>query len=212
MIDKHETNKYLKRLHALGYTLAPLGVEFRKDNKPYFCTPKYSNIIGWAGVDGIHFCCIFGYSDAVFAVSPMNAPGEYIHIVAESIGDFISLLLATGDSAALEQAWQWDREQFEAFVRESKANAPHEVIDMVGLKLKLRPMRDPYGYIHNLQQNFDYSKIVPRTDDAEKNASADGGIVHIQRHMEMVRLLIVMVIVGYTSYFMRTMVASNNEF
>ena len=49
MIDKHETNKYLKRLHALGYTLAPLGVEFRKDNKPYFCTPKYSNIIGWAG-------------------------------------------------------------------------------------------------------------------------------------------------------------------
>lgn len=175
MIDKHETNKYLKRLHALGYTLAPLGVEFRKDNKPYFCTPKYSNIIGWAGVDGIHFCCIFGYSDAVFAVSPMNAPGEYIHIVAESIGDFISLLLATGDSAALEQAWQWDREQFEAFVRESKANAPHEVIDMIGLKLKLRPMRDPYGYIHNLQQNFDYSKIVPRTDDAEKNASADGG-------------------------------------
>ncbi len=175
MIDKHETNKYLKRLHALGYTLAPLGVEFRKDNAPYFCTPKYSNIIGWAGVDGIHFCCIFGYSDAVFAVSPMNAPGEYIHIVAESIGDFISLLLATGDSAALEQAWQWDREQFEAFVRESKANAPHEVIDMVGLKLKLRPMRDPYGYIHNLQQNFDYSKIVPRTDDAEKNASADGG-------------------------------------
>lgn len=175
MIDKHETNKYLKRLHALGYTLAPLGVEFRKDNEPYFCTPKYSNIIGWAGVDGIHFCCIFGYSDAVFAVSPMNAPGEYIHIVAESIGDFISLLLATGDSAALEQAWQWDREQFEAFVRESKANAPHEVIDMVGLKLKLRPMRDPYGYIHNLQQNFDYSKIVPRTDDAKKNASADGG-------------------------------------
>ena len=92
MIDKHETNRYLKRLHALGYSLAPLGVEFRKDNAPYFCTPKYSNIIGWAGVDGIHFCCIFGYSDAVFAVSPMNAPGEYIHIVAASIGDFLSLI------------------------------------------------------------------------------------------------------------------------
>lgn len=182
MIDKHETNKYLKRLHALGYTLAPLGVEFRKDNEPYFCTPKYSNIIGWAGVDGIHFCCIFGYSDAVFAVSPMNAPGEYIHIVAESIGDFISLLLATGDSAALEQAWQWDREQFEAFVRESKANAPHEVIDMVGLKLKLRPMRDPYGYIHDLQQNFDYSKIVPQNDEAGKNASADGGKPPRKKH------------------------------
>ena len=159
MIDKHETNRYLKRLHALGYSLAPLGVEFRQDNEPYFCTPKYSSIIGWA----------------VFAVSPMNAPGEYVHIVAESIGDFISLLLATGDSAALEQAWQWDREQFEAFVRESKANAPREVIDMVGLKLKLRPMRDPYDYIHSLQQNFDYSKIVFRTEEAEKSASADGG-------------------------------------
>ena len=91
MIDKHETNKYLKRLHALGYTLAPLGVEFRKDNEPYFCTPKYSNIIGWAGVDGIHFCCIFGYSDAVFAVSPMNPGRDCVQPIARDMDDFLRL-------------------------------------------------------------------------------------------------------------------------
>ena len=80
------------------------------------------------------------------------------------------------------------------------------------LGVELRRDNDPYGYMHDLQRDFDYSKIALRSDEAEKSASADGGIVHIQIHMEMVRLLIVMVIVGYTSYFMRSMVVSNNEF
>ena len=39
-----------------GLDLAPLGVERREENLPYFCTPKGAAIFGWAGVDGIHYC------------------------------------------------------------------------------------------------------------------------------------------------------------
>ncbi|MEF9971038.1 MAG: hypothetical protein RR731_01860, partial [Oscillospiraceae bacterium] len=49
-------------------SLAPLGVEQNSDYTAYFCTPKGASIIGWAGVDGIHYCFIRGFGDMVFAV------------------------------------------------------------------------------------------------------------------------------------------------
>ena len=35
--------------------LAPLGFEKGAGDETYFCTPKGAKIIGWAGVDGIHY-------------------------------------------------------------------------------------------------------------------------------------------------------------
>ena len=49
--------KFLKS----GLDLVALGVERRADNAPYFCTPKGAIILGWAGVDGVHFCFIRGF-------------------------------------------------------------------------------------------------------------------------------------------------------
>ena len=88
--------------------LSPLSVMRREDNDPYFCTPKGASIFGWAGVDGIHFCFVRGFGETVFAVSPMNGGKDFVHVIARDFSDFLRLLLATGDSAALEQAWQWD--------------------------------------------------------------------------------------------------------
>ena len=45
--------------------LSSVGVEFREDNAPYFCTHKGASIFGWAGVDGIHFCFIRGFGSMV---------------------------------------------------------------------------------------------------------------------------------------------------
>ena len=47
--------------------LAPLGVERGADRAGYFCTPQGASIIGWAGVDGIHYCFIRGFGEMVFA-------------------------------------------------------------------------------------------------------------------------------------------------
>ena len=57
--------------------LSFVGVEFREDNAPYFCTPKGASIFGWAGVDGIHFCFIRGFGCMVFAISPMNSAPRF---------------------------------------------------------------------------------------------------------------------------------------
>ena len=82
-----------------GLDLAPLGVERREENLPYFCTPKGAAIFGWAGVDGIHYCFIRGFGGMVFAVSPMNAAPDCVHPLARDFADFLRLLLACGDAA-----------------------------------------------------------------------------------------------------------------
>ena len=99
--------------------LSPLGV-MRVDApfEPYFCTPKGAAIFGWAGVDGIHYCFIRGFGGMVFAVSPMNAAPDCVHPLARDFADFLRLLLACGDAAALEQAWMWTEAQFEEYLRE----------------------------------------------------------------------------------------------
>ena len=87
-----------------GLDLAPLGVERREENLPYFCTPKGAAIFGWAGVDGIHYCFIRGFGGMVFAVSPMNAAPDCVHPLARDFADFLRLLLACGDAAAASGA------------------------------------------------------------------------------------------------------------
>ena len=52
-----------------------------------------------------------------FAVSPMNAAPDFVHPLAKDFADFLRLLLACGDAAALEQAWMWEKSQFEAFLQ-----------------------------------------------------------------------------------------------
>ena len=43
----------------------------------------------------------------VFAVSSMNAAPDFVHPLAKDFADFLRLLLACGDAAALEQARMW---------------------------------------------------------------------------------------------------------
>ena len=81
--------------------LSALSVAPGEPRSDYFCTPKGAKVIGWAGVDGIHFCTITGFGEMIFSVSPMNTPGDYVHPLAETFEDFLRLLLACGDSAAL---------------------------------------------------------------------------------------------------------------
>ncbi len=45
----------------------------------------------------------------------MNSAPDFVHPLANNFEDFLRLLLACSDSAALEQAWMWDKAQFEAF-------------------------------------------------------------------------------------------------
>lgn len=113
--------------------LASLGIERHNDNAPYFCTPEGASILGWAGIDGIHFCLrpetaynpdtpfcfIHGFGGMVFSVNPMNSPGDYVHPLSKNFTDFLRLILACKDTSAIEQAWMWNQTQFEAFLDEN---------------------------------------------------------------------------------------------
>ncbi len=169
-------DKTFQKFLSLGIDLAPVGIERREDNAPYFCTPKGASIFGWAGVDGIHFCFIRGFGGMVFSVSPMNIPPNYVHPLANDFADFLRLLLACGDEAALEQAWMWEEAQFEDFLRKNPSTQEQkQVLSELSEKLHLTPMDRPWKYIKDLQSAFDYSRIQYTEDfyDIDMNPSAE---------------------------------------
>lgn len=140
--------------------LSPLGIFHRDENSAYFCTPEGANIIGWTGVDGIHYCFIQELGDMVFAVTPMNTPGDYVHPVTKNFADFLRLLLACGDESALEQAYAWTQTEFDAFLQDNPiTEEQQETLDAISRQTGLTPMETPFSYIKNLQAWFDDSKI-----------------------------------------------------
>jgi len=155
--------------------LSSLSVMHQEDNDPYFCTPKGASIFGWAGVAGIPFCFVRGFGETVFAVSPMNGGKDCVHVIARDFSDFLRLLLATGDSAALEQAWQWDEAQFDAFLAENPPTDEQKaVLSQITTVFSLTPMERPWQYLHALQAEFDLSKLKFTEDfyDPEMNPDA----------------------------------------
>ncbi|MGN1026333.1 MAG: hypothetical protein ACI4P4_08000 [Faecousia sp.] len=156
--------------------LTSVGVEKSTDPVTYFCTPNGASIIGCAGVDGIHYCFIRGFGEMVFAVSPMNTAPDFVHPLAENFTDFLRLLLACGDAAVLEQAWMWDKTQFETFLKENPATEQQKkTLSEIAEKMSLTAMEQPWEYIKSLQSSFDYSKITYTEEyyDIDMNPAAE---------------------------------------
>ena len=136
------------------------GLELSGGDCDYFCTPRGFKPVFAAGVDGIHFGFIRSFGEMVFALSPMNLPGDYVHPVARSFGDFMGLLLSCGADAA-EQAHGWDAAEFEAFLSERDEPEPETraAMEKLARELGAEPMERPFEYIKKLQAEFDYARI-----------------------------------------------------
>lgn len=153
-----------QKFKKLDIDFSQLSLEPGDTHGGYYCTPKGANVIGWAGIDGIHCCFVDGFGETVFAVNPANLPGENVHPLASSFEDFLRLILACGLDAA-EQAWMWNRGEFDAFLETVPPDDERQaVLSVLRDKLSLTPMDDPYGYIRALQASFDYSKIPYQAD------------------------------------------------
>ncbi len=154
--------------------LAPLGWGLSDSYTPYFCTPRGAKVLGWAGVDGIHYCTIRGFGDMIFAVSPMNF-GDYVHPIARCFEDVLRLLLSCVDMAALEQCFSWDKEQYKAFLIDCPATPEQQIVlDAIREKTSLMPMADAFSYVKQLQAEFDLSTIpyTPDYYDVDMNPAA----------------------------------------
>jgi hypothetical protein len=150
-----------ERYLELGIDGSLVGLGKGKKEASYFCEPIGAEIIGWAGVDGVHYCFVEGFGEMVFAVTPsMSTAGRYVHPLAEDFESFLRLLLACGHAAALDQACGWAQPQFDAFLRE---NPPTEgqsaALGIISYSLGLSPMENPFAYVKELQAKFDYSLI-----------------------------------------------------
>lgn len=153
---KKTYQEFLKR----SIDISPLGIKKGTNGKTYFCTPQGASVIGWEEVDGIHYCFIRGFGEMVFAVNPSNAASDCVHPLASDFNDFLRLLLACGNVAALEQAWLWNRIQFETYLSENPPTDEQEaILSGISGKMSLTAMEDPFSYIKELQESFDYSKI-----------------------------------------------------
>lgn len=177
-----------QRYSRLPIPFSALGLERGSEKSSYFCTPRGARVIGWAGVDGIHFCFVPGYGEAVFAVNPMAAE-DHVQIVARSFADFLSLVLACGGSAAIEQARDWTREKFDAFVEKDPAYRPRQdALDAIA-GLGVTAMADPYGYLEALRGQTDVSTLQVKEASALPEAGKPfpvdwGGSIHgsLRRH------------------------------
>ena len=81
----------LKQFLELGLDCSPIGLGPGPSQGGYFCTPKGMTVLGWEGVDGIHYGRIRGYGDMVFAVNPMPAGEQHVRPLAGSFRDFLPL-------------------------------------------------------------------------------------------------------------------------
>lgn len=142
------------------FDLAAFGLDRCCNDYTYFCTPVGADIFAAPGVDGIHYCMIEGFGELVFAISPSNGVGEFVHPVARNFDDFLRLLLVCDGDAAIEQCWQWSQEQFDKFMGEQEVfpatkQAAERLMEQTGLE----PMELPYKYIRDLQKSFNYKSI-----------------------------------------------------
>jgi len=162
-----------ERFQQLDIDFEAIGLMQSREPITYFCTPAGAEILGWAGVDGIHYCRIKTFGETVFAISPSNLVGEHMHPIARDFGELLSLLLACGSMDAIEQAWCMNRERFDAYLAENPpAKSATAAFETIQRELSIIPAKDPYQQIRSLQNRFDYSRI-PFTEEYYETIGED---------------------------------------
>ena len=163
-----------QKFRKLNIRHSAIGLEQSDTHVTYYCTPRAAEIIGWAGVDGIHYCTIPEFGEMIFAVSPMNF-GDCVHPIARSFRDLLCLLLSCVDVGALEQCCAWDEERFKAFLLDCPATEEQRnVLDTLQREFGLEPIDDAFAYVKKLQSEFDLSQIPYPEEyyDPDMNAAA----------------------------------------
>lgn len=160
--------KIYQKFKELNIDTKPLGFVPNESKKPYFCIPKGAKIIGWTGVNDIHFCFIHSFGEMVFALNPMNTPGDCVQPLANSFSDFLCLLSTCGNTTALEQVHSCDEVTFNTFLAKNPINKEQlTVINAIHDKLQLEPMKQLFAYLKQLHTEFDFSKDQNMQIEAE---------------------------------------------
>ncbi len=161
-------NNIFLQFRCLSFPKHAIGLEWSDADVPYFCTPIGAEVIGWSGVDGIHFCFISSVStDMVFAVSPMPCGKHHVEPIAHSFRDFLSLVLFCNDAGPLEQICYTDEAQFLSLLESEKEAVNPErdaALKILRSEFGVESHSNAYQYVKGLQADFDYS-IIPFSEE-----------------------------------------------
>ena len=149
-----------ERYEEMGINGGPICLEREENVTPYFCYPENAKAIGFE--ECIMYCFIEGYDEMVFAANPESCADIFVYPLAKNFEDFLGLILACGSVNPVEQIIWMDREQFEQDLLEeyaSQTEKQKDILRRIEKELGVSAMEDPYGYVKELQSNFDSSGI-----------------------------------------------------
>ncbi len=148
------------RFKRLKIDFEQIGMNKGPERGSYYCTPIGAKVIGWAGVDGIHYCLIKGFGEMVFMVDPSHYGGKQVQPLARNFAEFLRLLLVCGAPVLLEDAGTLTEEAFDSRLEENHPSPEQRaVLDKIRKAFSLMPMEQPFAYIKELQTAFDDSQI-----------------------------------------------------
>lgn len=144
---------------------ASLALVSGEDTSDSVYTPSGSRVLAWTGNSGGHFCQIMGFGDMVFAVDPSAPPGDCVHPVAKTLPDFIRLVHDAKSAELVFRAYQWSRSRFEEKVSQIRPEYKMRSV-LRALENTYHPpvISDTYGYISQIQREFDYSSLPLHPD------------------------------------------------
>lgn len=145
----------------LGLDGACINLEPDNDPAQHFCTPVGLQVIGTEGA--IQYGFIDGFGDMVFAVNPETVCDQFVYPLAANFADFLRLILTCRSTTPVEQIAWMSREQFDAnMAEEMQITVPgrDDTLRAIAEKLALSSMPDPYGYVKQLQSQFNPSGIA----------------------------------------------------
>ncbi len=156
-------------VHAYTYDKG-VGIIFDNDTDTrYFCTPLGAYVFASTGGDGVHFCTIPDvFGDMIFIVEPLPLDDIHVRPAAQNFTDFIRVLLAvrfTGILLDIPLRTETEfREGLQIFREQRETEEHTEKLRHLAAYYGVTPMDDPYTYVRNLQNDFDFSKI-PFSDE-----------------------------------------------
>lgn len=168
--------KLYKKFRDSSLDISPVGLWTGPDRSTSVYTPSGARIVAWTGDDSTHFCQVEGFGGMVFVVDPKAPPGDCIHPVAKSLLDLIGLLTECYHSSLICNAYRWSRTLFQK--RSGTVRPDYKARSVLrALENTYHPPKisDPYGYIIQIQKDFDYGALPLHPDYFEWCPIRPGG-------------------------------------
>lgn len=139
---------------------AGIGLDCSAGSDALICTPLHASIIGWANPGGLHFCFVDGLGEVVFAVDPLASDDCRIQPIAEDFHAFLGLIIRCRGTGLLSATGIHSQSSFEQAIETIVlSNKQRSILRAIENGFHPSNITQPWQYIQDLQENYDYASI-----------------------------------------------------